>query len=152
VYGQVEGLKWVLAHPHQDAASKSPHTSRGTVLRSLSEIFPVSEFDFVWAVESTLHTELDVPVPAFLKASRSVKSEPTVLVSQLEACARAASLDEVYGCPTQIHFSLFAEVGLVTLSRAHELFLQKCPPIHPDLLLTCRCQSMLDYSTCNQPV
>lgn len=89
--GKLKGLKWVLAHPHQDAACKSPHRSRGTTLKSLSEIFPVSEFDFVWAVESTLHTELDVPVPAFLKACRSVKSEPTVLVCQLEACARAAS-------------------------------------------------------------
>lgn len=83
----LEKLKWVLAHPPQSELQ----ASRSAALRSLSDLFSASEFELVWAVESTLHTDLvKSGAPTLLKARRSVKSEPAVLVSQLEACAKAA--------------------------------------------------------------
>lgn len=78
-------VKWILAHPAQDGedgATSCPH------LASLSEVFPASELDLVWAVASTLHREL--PEPNFLRAMRSTRQEPKVLVSQLERCAQMA--------------------------------------------------------------
>ena len=87
----LQKLKWILAHPPQSAGLELPEASRSAALRSLSDLFSASEFELVWAVESTLHTDLvKSGVPTLLKARRSVKSEPAVLVSQLEACAKAA--------------------------------------------------------------
>ena len=53
-------------------------------LKSLATVFPASESKFVWAVENTLDVDGNL-----LKAKRSVSNEPEVLVSQLEAIARA---------------------------------------------------------------
>ncbi|CAE7666240.1 SACS [Symbiodinium sp. CCMP2592] len=85
---QLRALKWVAAHPCQSPASTwSPEQSRGSTSVALSDAFPASDFPLVWAVQTTLHS--DMPPPSLLQAGRSARKEPDVLVAQLEACARA---------------------------------------------------------------
>ncbi|CAJ1408234.1 unnamed protein product, partial [Effrenium voratum] len=62
-------------------------------LHALSELFPASEFQLVWAVAPTVHPDLESKAsttPALLAAGQSVRLNGGVLVQQLEACARAA--------------------------------------------------------------
>ena len=81
----LQQLEWVVVHTAASAANMKPTECRDRKLASLTKVFPASESKFVWAVQSTVKMDGKV-----LKATRSVRREPEVLVSQLKAVAEAA--------------------------------------------------------------
>ncbi|CAJ1439474.1 unnamed protein product, partial [Effrenium voratum] len=83
--------KWVLARrpvEAQHAQHAEPEAQAARMLHSLSELFPASQFHLVWAVAPTVHPDLGTA--ALLVPGKSVGKAPEILVSQLDACARAA--------------------------------------------------------------
>ncbi|CAE7535966.1 SACS, partial [Symbiodinium necroappetens] len=76
----LQGQAWIPACMPQCPEDRLAGKAAKCKLQKLSDLFPSQEADLVWAVEPTMHKDLQMPT--LLLAKRSVPADPDVLLRQ----------------------------------------------------------------------